>query len=271
MEITAETHYSRLTIFFVLIAALGIIGLWLALTPPGITGKADSIGYAICHRITVRSFIAGDYQLPLCARCTGIYLGAMTGLGVILASGRQRANRLPNWRINIVLGLFVIIMGIDGVNSYLTLFPGFEGIYPPHNRLRLLTGIFCGLTLINIVYPMFNQSIWDDHGVTTPALYNLKELAGLSLLAFLMAVLVLVENHTILFVLGLISAFGVLAVMTLIMTAGFVTTTNTFRTYRLWKELPVPLIAGLTMAIVLIGAVDWLRYAYTGTWAGFSF
>ena len=40
-------------------------------------GKADHIGYAVCHQISVRSYFFGDHQLPLCARCSGQYLGAL--------------------------------------------------------------------------------------------------------------------------------------------------------------------------------------------------
>ncbi len=53
---------------------------WLWNTPAGLLGKADALGYAVCHRIDVRSFHLGERQLPLCARCTGMYLGAMLGL-----------------------------------------------------------------------------------------------------------------------------------------------------------------------------------------------
>jgi hypothetical protein len=48
--------------------AVLLAGLWA--TPPGLLGKADAIGYAVCHRIDLRSFHLGDRQLPLCARCT---------------------------------------------------------------------------------------------------------------------------------------------------------------------------------------------------------
>ena len=62
-------------------AALGIVLVgWLLNTPAGILGKADAIGYAVCHRIGERSFHIGGRSLSLCARCTGMYLGAMVGM-----------------------------------------------------------------------------------------------------------------------------------------------------------------------------------------------
>jgi hypothetical protein len=38
-----------------------------------------------------------------------------------------------------------------------------------------------------------------------------------------------------------------------------------------WRQLVLPFCAGLLTAIIQIGAIDWLRYALTGTWAGFKF
>ncbi|KAB2863423.1 MAG: DUF2085 domain-containing protein, partial [Anaerolineae bacterium] len=71
--------YSKTSVWIALFFAIVIIGAWLLATPAGVLGKADAVGYAICHRITVRSFEAFDRQLPLCARCTGIYLGVASG------------------------------------------------------------------------------------------------------------------------------------------------------------------------------------------------
>ena len=49
----------------VLVAALLLIG-WLVETPPGLLGKEDAVGYAVCHRIDARSFHMGNTQMPLC-------------------------------------------------------------------------------------------------------------------------------------------------------------------------------------------------------------
>ena len=65
---------------FALVIAAVVVVLWLIYTPEGLLGKADAIGYAVCHRIDLRSFHLGDRQLPLCVRCSGMYLGALLGL-----------------------------------------------------------------------------------------------------------------------------------------------------------------------------------------------
>jgi hypothetical protein len=54
-----------------IVTAFGLVLLgWLINTPAGLLGKADAIGYAVCHRIDLRSFFIGERQFPLCMRCS---------------------------------------------------------------------------------------------------------------------------------------------------------------------------------------------------------
>ena len=71
-------------------AVLVFLG-FLMVAPPGLLGKADALGYAVCHRIDARSFHIGTRQLPLCARCSGMYLGALLGLVFLSADLPQNA------------------------------------------------------------------------------------------------------------------------------------------------------------------------------------
>ena len=71
-----QSRLYNLTRWFVPLAALIAFAVWLYITPPGLLGKADAVGYAICHRIDERSFHIDDRQLPLCARCTGEFNAA---------------------------------------------------------------------------------------------------------------------------------------------------------------------------------------------------
>ena len=47
---------------------------------PGLLGKLDAVGYAVCHRLDSHSLHVGSLQLPLCARCTGEFNAAAIGL-----------------------------------------------------------------------------------------------------------------------------------------------------------------------------------------------
>lgn len=261
--------YSKTSIWIAVAFAAVIIGTWLIATPAGILGKADAVGYAICHRITVRSFEAFDRQLPLCARCTGIYLGVVSGLMLIVAAGRSKAMRLPNWRLLIVLGAFVGAIAIDGFNSYFHLFPGFKGLYTPNNTLRLITGVFTGLTFINLLLPIFNNAVWAKVDQRAPV-ENFKELAGMCLVAGLVIAAALSNQPGILLIFGVLSALGVVLVLTMICSVVALALMERNQTYVEWRELWLPFLIGLTLAIIMIGGIDFLRFMFTGTWDGFN-
>ena len=77
----------KLTKWIVPIAALFAIAAFLYVSPPGLFGKADAVGYAICHRIGERSFHVHDRQLPMCARDTGTFTSAAITLAVLRYQG----------------------------------------------------------------------------------------------------------------------------------------------------------------------------------------
>jgi uncharacterized membrane protein len=74
---------------FLWVAALGA-GPYLPLPLAGILYAAGSL---ICHQIPERSFHLDAFQLPVCARCFGLYLGGAVGsLAVAVAGpGARRA------------------------------------------------------------------------------------------------------------------------------------------------------------------------------------
>lgn len=272
MEATASISTPRWIAWGVIIAAITVIALWLLGTPTGVEGKADAVGYAICHRIPDRSFTTYDNrQLPLCARCTGIYTGVMTGFFLINLTGYGRASRLPSWRMGLIFVGFLAFFGIDGLNSYFHLFPNFEsGLYAPNNTLRLISGALIGLTMIHLLLPLFNMTVWrylDERR----ALPNARMLAiQLAILALVVAAM-LTGSPFILLITGLLSAFGVLMVLTMVNAVMFMTFIRRDRTYTQWGELWLPLLAGLTVALLLVGGIDAARYMFTGTWDGFIF
>ena len=160
---------TNITRFLIPAAALIVFAVWFSLTPPGLLGKADAIGYAICHRIDERSFQIGDRQLPLCARCTGEFYAAGISL-LFFAIVSPKKSGMPGWRLGAPLLLFLAAFAIDGTNSFFYLFKQTAGgaldhipnLYVPNNTLRLLTGSGMGIALASILYPAFNQSAWRD-------------------------------------------------------------------------------------------------------------
>ena len=156
------------------------------------------------------------------------------------------------------------------MNSFLTLFPGYPAPYQPQNWLRLITGSLAGLTMINVIYPIFNLSLWRR---PNPArtLRSLREFGGVLLVVLLVDAIVLLGNPTALFVLGLISAAGPVVVLTMVWTILFVSMTRRENSAHTWRDLVVPVLAGVAITFVMIGGIDAARFAWTGTWDGFDF
>lgn len=263
-----QIPWQRISYF---VAGALLIG-WLLNTPEGLLGKADAVGYAVCHRIDLRSFHLGDRQFALCARCTGQYLGAVLGFGYQLALGRRRAGQ-PPWTALAVLGVLGLVWVVDGFNSFLHLRPELFSryfLYEPSNTLRVLTGTGLGLGLSMMLLPAFHQTVWKRWS-SRPALSGFASLGGMLALGLLLAVLVLTENPLILYPLALVSAAGVLMILTLVYTMVWVMLFKLENRFDSLKELAFPLVAGFTTALAQIVVLDLIRYLLTGTWDGFHF
>ena len=243
------------------------LSAWFINTPPGLLGKADAIGYAVCHRIDLRSFHIGDIQLPLCARCSGMYLGAMVGLAYQWVIGRRRIG-MPSWQIILPVSLFVLLFIVDGLNSFFSLFPGAPGLYTPNNTLRLLTGTGMGLAIAVALAPAFNATVWQMID-PRPALLGVRSFVIMVLLALGLNALILLENPIILYPLAFVSAAGVLVLLTLVYTMVLMMVFKVENRYNQFSQLIYALIGGLTFALIQIGLLDFLRYIFTGTWDGF--
>jgi uncharacterized membrane protein len=257
--------------YLIIPAALIVITLWLLNTPPGLFGKADGIGYAVCHRISERSFHIGDRQLPLCARCSGMYLGATTGIIFLAITGRRRQN-FPPWSVSIPLILFVIAFGVDGANSYLYLVksvaPGvvdnIPNLYVPNNVLRIFTGSGMGLGLAAMLYPAFNQTVWME-AEEKPVL-NWKGLLILTGITVIVDLLVLTESPIVLYPAAFLSAGGVILLLTMVYGIVWMMLTKQENKFTGLRQMWLPLLAGLTIAVLQILVIDLLRLSLTGTW-----
>jgi uncharacterized membrane protein len=84
----------------VLLACVLLPVLWLAalLAAPAAAfgGPASGLTYAlgslICHQRPERSFHIFGAQMPVCARCVGLYAGAATGAVVAIVAGWRRTS-----------------------------------------------------------------------------------------------------------------------------------------------------------------------------------
>jgi uncharacterized membrane protein len=240
---------------------------WLLNTPPGIFGKADAIGYAVCHQIDLRSFHIGDIQLPLCARCSGMYLGAMVGLIYQWVIGRRRTG-MPPWQVIVPTSIFLLLFAVDGLNSFFSLFSNGLGLYQPNNSLRLLTGTGMGLAIAVLLFPAFNASVWKMID-PRPAFINFRSFLYMVFIALGLDALILLENNLLLYPLSLISTAGVLVLLSLVYSMVLVMIFKAENRFNQFSQLTYVILGGFTIALIQIGLLDFIRYFFTGTWDGF--
>ena len=97
------------------------------------------IGALSCHQIYERSFNFRGYQFPVCARCTGIFIGHVIAIFLCIIKVRISSK---------ICVLLILIMAFDG---FLQLFK----VKKSTNIRRLITGILAGagciFMLVNIV------------------------------------------------------------------------------------------------------------------------
>jgi uncharacterized membrane protein len=268
---TSSRSKSRRSVFPLsgLVVGLAIAALvtFLVASPSGLLAKTDMVGYAVCHRIRARSFVIAGRQLPLCARCSGTFLGALVGFfGQAVVLRRRRAAEFPPPSVIAALAGFIVGWATDGLNSYLTLING-PHIYEPQNWLRLTTGALQGLTMSVFVYPVLNFTLWRQP-VPERNVRNLWELGLLVLFEALMIGLVLTRWAILLYPLALLSALGVLTLLTTVNSMLVLLITRRDNMADNWRAGIIPLLAGFVVSLIQVGVIDLVRYALTGTFEG---
>jgi uncharacterized membrane protein len=120
------------------------------------------IGSLVCHQLPERSYQLWTAQMPVCARCAGIYFGAVLGAvaGAIrtaravrhsrkVAQGFSPANAVarnvnPVWRSRLALAVAVVPTVISLAYEWTT------GVRPSH-EIRAAAGVPIGLVVAWLV------------------------------------------------------------------------------------------------------------------------
>lgn len=257
-ELTPTQPRKRTLDRVLLFGGLGIVLVVLILSPGDLLGKADHIGYAVCHQIPVRSYFFGDHQLPLCARCSGQYLGALFGLILLFILGRGKAGALPPTSIVLLLLGFLAVWALDGLNSYLTFFPGLPHLYEPRNILRVATGAMQGVALIALVWPFYNAGMWSRPDPER-SIRNWREVGLLVLIVAAIVALVNSELQRLLYPLALLSVAGTVMMLTVVNTMLVTIALRRSGTVERWRDALPLIVAGLALATIEIIVINVFR------------
>ncbi|MCL5073683.1 MAG: DUF2085 domain-containing protein [Actinobacteria bacterium] len=108
----------------------------------------SDIGFSVCHQIPQRTLLFGKIYMPICSRCSGIYIGFLVSIIFLFLVFRKRESDLPPAYVIICAAVFILSMIIDGILSYF-------GVYSTNNTIRLITGYLFGAGTAIIIYPIF--------------------------------------------------------------------------------------------------------------------
>ena len=145
------------------LVALVLTTAWVALliAAPVLPGWAGAVVYGVgsfvCHQIPERSFHLAGFQLPVCARCLGIYFGAFAGAGVVwmrAKSARPRLAITPAAARRLAL--------VTTIPTLLTLVLEMAGIWYPSNITRAVAGFPLGVMVSLVVVSALATLHYDE-------------------------------------------------------------------------------------------------------------
>jgi uncharacterized membrane protein len=226
---------------------LGLLAALVLLPGASLIDRLRWLDSGICAQLPTHSFYPGGERLPLCARNTGIYLGFAATLIALFAIGRGKAQKFPRWPMIVLLGCGVVVLAIDGLNSFF-LDLGMTHLYQPHNLLRLATGLATGLALASVGLPALNSLFWRESNDrrSIPSWKSLLLLVPVLVLSFFA---VASQSALILYPVALLSTAGLLAVISSINLTILVALSKRDQTFRRYHELLPFFSIALVLAI----------------------
>ena len=138
--------------------------------------------------------------MPVCSRCTGIYIGFIFSIIVILVLERKVKISIPSFKIITVLVIFTFFMGLDSVGATLR-------IIEPNNYTRLITGYLVGWFIAILLLPLKNSVMWKT-GIEKQYLDNKLRFILWLVLGIAIILLFYFTGKEILFALSLLSLAG---------------------------------------------------------------
>jgi uncharacterized membrane protein len=230
----------------VIAAALFLSWNFLIHTQSGCYSKITAVGSSVCHQLPSHSFSIGSLQFPVCARCTGLYMGSFIGITYGFFSGKKRA--LPKKGFLILLVILFLLWGGDGLNSLVNEILNRQVIYQTTNFTRLVTGYGMGLVMSTALVTLFNNTIWKE-GQDRPVLENIYQLIGYVLLCAISSTMLLGEQAAPFQIAAYFTIFTALTIITLLYTIFWVIIWKKENQYTNFQDLLIFLVLGFATAM----------------------
>ena len=109
------------------------------------------MGAVICHQQPERSFVLSGAQWPVCARCTGIYMGAALAVLGLVAAGQPSRFASPFDDDNATRKWRIAILAAVGINLVTLLYEWSIGV-TPSNLTRAVAGSTMGVVVAAFIW-----------------------------------------------------------------------------------------------------------------------
>ena len=249
-------HHRWLISTLVVLAAIAISLNWLHLHPGDAYIKIMAIGASVCHQLPSHSFQRDGLQFPICARCSGLYLGCF--IGILYYTFQGRKSGLPKRGYLIFFIILFIVWAGDGFNSFINDLLGRTVFYATTNTTRLVTGFGMGLVLSTALMTLFNLSVWKDPQ-RKPLLNNLWQVLAYMVSAALIGSLLAFSGSFIFQSLAYLVALTILLVISALYTIFWVIVSRKENTFESLPALAVYLAAGFATAMLQVTLLSALR------------
>lgn len=103
-----------------------------------------------CHQRPDRSFFFCGKQFPVCARCTGVFIGEILGLLLF------KVAEISNILVFVFLGIMLLDWGIQYITKT-----------ESTNCRRLISGLLCGYAFANFVLKVLRLEVYFLHDLVT--------------------------------------------------------------------------------------------------------
>ena len=273
-QVSPQSRFYNLTRWFVPLAALIAFAVWFYIAPPGLLGKADA---SVMPSAIALMSVPSISEIVNC-RCVHVAQASSMRLGSrcsFLPSSAQGKAECPAGnlvyhyfssflRLELTAQIHIFICSNKPLMARLNNIPN---LYIPNNTLRLFTGSGMGIALASILYPAFNQTAWKESD-PQPAL-DWKKLGILIGIILLVDLAILTEHPAVLYPIAILSVLGVLALLIIVFSMVWLLMMRQENVFTTSAQMWMPLLAGTTLAFLMITAIDLLRFRLTGTWGGF--
>jgi uncharacterized membrane protein len=210
------------------------------------------LGGGLCHQRAERTFSIDSLYMPVCSRCTGIYLGIFLSLLVLILLERKIKGEFPSLKIVLIsVGVF-LLMGVDVVLSTFNLIQS-------NNIIRLVTGFLSGWFMVLLLFPLANNVMF-RRLVKRNYLDNWKKflvwfIAGVALTA----VFTLTYEYFLIFW-SVLSILGLIVFVTLILfILLFSLNRRLLGSIDSWKRYVMAAGTGIVSAAALLSLFSYLR------------